>query len=586
VSGKKDLAKLRRRAEACIDGREQVHIEPLDPEESKRLLHDLRVHQIELEIQNEELRDSQHKLTLLNDELKKSRDNFSQLYHEAPVGYVTIDSFGTVLQANNSIAEMTGLPLKNIEKHHFINLVDAKDHSLFRARFKAFFKKPESKNMELRLTCYGGETYHVILEGRLVEWPELNYRGGDKKQMLMTITDISERKEMEAELVRAKQAAEKANDAKSEFLAHMSHELRTPMNAILGFGQLLQLSHDNLSSVQKESIEHILAGGTHLLHLIDEMLDLSKIDAGKMDLSIKAASLDEIINSAILLVRQMAVKSEVTIEEPSYEDCWIKADSQRLKQVLVNLLSNGIKYNRKGGSIKVAYFIKKGVSGSDMVHVSIKDTGRGIKKEDGDKIFAPFYRVFVKGETIEGTGVGLSLTKKMIELMKGTIGFESNYGKGSTFWFELPLSSFPLDKKRKEEAHEKKNEELRGEVKKILYIENNHENLSLMESIFNKQKTFELLSAMEARLGIDIARNQKPDLILMDIDLPGMNGFEAFEALQNEKETCHIPVIAVSALAMPEYVEKAHKLGFFNYLVKPFDIMELLDTVSMAVLKE
>lgn len=255
------------------------------------------------------------------------------------------------------------------------------------------------------------------------------------EQVLQVIVrDITERKQALTEIIAARDEAEFANQAKSEFLSRMSHELRTPLNAVLGFGQLLELDDDNLTSSQKAGIAHILEGGRHLLRLVDEVLDIAQVDSGKMDLCIEAISLNRVLGEALLLIKPLAVNHDVTIPEPANGGCLVYADQQRLKQVLVNLLSNAVKYNHPGGAVSV------GVEALEdgLVRMAVSDTGIGIKAEDQASLFEPFNRVGGSAATAEGTGLGLNIAKKLLEQMAGQIGFESEYGTGTTFWLVLP----------------------------------------------------------------------------------------------------------------------------------------------------
>ena len=384
------------------------------------------------------------------------------------------------------------------------------------------------------------------------------------------------------QLRQEKQEIEYANKAKSEFLARMSHELRTPMNAILGFGQLLQIDNVNLNDEQKVGIDHILVAGRHLLQLINEVLDIAKVDAGKMSLSTESISFNGVLDSALLLVEPLAINNGVIIQPvDTRTGCSVMADVQRLKQVFVNLLSNAVKYNRKGGQVKISCKLVDTIDSDSrpaMAHIAITDTGVGIKQEDHTKIFEPFQRVSLRGENIEGSGIGLTITKKMVELMDGNIGFESEYGKGSTFWIELPFAGEnETGITDTELTHKPISTVLKAEKEKvILYIEDNPANLTLVESILKKYSPYTLLSAGTAERGIDVARVQLPDLILMDIDLPGMDGYEALEVLQAGAETSRIPVVAVSAHAMPEHIAKGEQSAFKEYLTKPIDVSELL----------
>lgn len=378
----------------------------------------------------------------------------------------------------------------------------------------------------------------------------------------------------EKEIIATKEEAEHANNAKSEFLARMSHELRTPLNAILGFGQLLMIDNENLTNDQKEGVDYILKGGDHLLNLINEILDIAKVDAGEMNLTLTDISLDSIIRSSLLLTRPLALKRGIKIQEPSATHIWLRTDIQRIKQVLVNLISNAIKYNHKGGDVRInVSLVLEG-----YVRISVIDNGFGISEKSKEELFEPFHRLSKNKENIEGTGIGLTITKKLVELMNGRIGVESELDKGSTFWVEFPQAN-SIEVKKEEYKYQSAPIDHSAGLKIILYIEDNQTNLMLVKRALEQSSCCKLISATNAEEGIPIAREQQPDLILMDIDLPGMNGFEALDILQADEQTAHIPVIAVSALAMKEQVEKGNSAKFSTYLTKPIKVDRLLEAV-------
>lgn len=470
-----------------------------------------------------------------------------------------------------------------ISYEHFLTLVHPDDLDRVKEAVRAHLDEQTSYDLEHRMQTKSGEYrwFHVRAQA---EWDDQ----GKAVYMAGSNHDITERKQVEQALLAAKQQAEYANNAKSEFLARMSHELRTPLNAILGFGQLLQLTGKNLDDEQRQGVEQIMQGGQHLLHLINEVLDIAKVDAGQMELDIEPVLLNNVLANALTLVQPLADTGGVTIRSATEEmtSRYVQADQLRLKQVLVNLLSNAVKYNHAGGEVRIDCTeptVTDAVSAQHMLRIAISDTGTGIKQQDQAKIFEPFQRILsVSDANIEGTGIGLTICKKMVELMGGQIGFDSIYGKGSTFWFELPLSS---DSGIAEQRH--------GTValspspaystapeKTILYIEDNPANFKLVRQLLEQVTAHELLSAINAEQGIEIARDSKPDLILMDIELPGMDGFEALEVLKADAQIRHIPVIAVSAHAMPEQVEKGKSVDFVDYLTKPINIGELLQAID------
>lgn len=410
---------------------------------------------------------------------------------------------------------------------------------------------------------------------------------GDKKCLLTVTIDISERKRMEEQLKAAQEEANRANVAKSEFLSRMSHELRTPMNSILGFAQLLEMGELNVS--QKKGVSHIKKSGKHLLDLINEVLDISRIEAGRLSLSLEPVKVSDVIQEMIDIVRQPALEREVSIETDASNDktLFLMSDKQRLKQILLNLLNNAIKYNKKGGSVVVeTRLMPPNQSGVKPVRVSVKDSGLGISTSDIPRLFYPFERIGAEKTEIEGTGLGLSVVKKLTVAMGGEMGVESTLGEGSTFWVEFPWCEGGVAASgnngtlvdsglRKKDIHGV-----------ILYLEDNASNIDLVEEILTTQRSnIHLLTNAFGRNAVPLALENKPDLILLDLNLSDIHGSEVLKTLQANKKTSEIPVVVISADAMPQQISRLMELGARRYVVKPLDVNVLLQIVDEFITK-
>lgn len=388
-------------------------------------------------------------------------------------------------------------------------------------------------------------------------------------------------KETNVELERAKSAAEKANLAKSDFLSSMSHELRSPLNAILGFAQLMESGTPVPTPAQQDSIGQILQAGWYLLALINEILDLALIESGKLSLSVEPMSLAEVLADCQAMIEPQATQGGIRVRFVPFEGAsFVSADRTRVKQVLINLLSNAIKYNRVGGHVEVTCRLVS----SQRLRISIQDTGEGLSADKLDQLFQPFNRLGQEAGIKEGTGIGLVVSKRLVELMGGEIGAQSSVGVGSVFWFELNSAQVPLAIERTgPRALAPVAVHAGAPVHTLLCVEDNPANLLLVERLLERRPDIRLLSAREGLSGMEVARSALPKVILMDINLPGISGFQVLKLLRDDPTTAHIPVIALSANAMPRDIEKGLAAGFFRYLTKPIKVGDFMDTLDAAL---
>jgi PAS domain S-box-containing protein len=472
---------------------------------------------------------------------------------------------------------------------------------LIGAPFKNYFTDPERAQAgisrvlrEGKLTNY--ELTALAREGleTVVSFNASTFHDRDRKLqgVFAAARDVTDRKQFEhklqennVELESAKAAAEKANLAKSEFLSSMSHELRTPLNAVLGFAQLMASDTPPPSIAQKVSIDQILQAGWYLLRLINEILDLAMVESGKVSLSREAMSLTEVLLDCKAMMAPQAEQRGIEMRFPSFDGLFfVHADRTRVKQVVVNLLSNAIKYNRAGGTVTVGCAHEA----DGRIRVSVADTGSGLQPDKLAHLFQPFNRLGQEAGAEEGTGIGLVVTKKLIELMGGTIGVDSTVGVGSEFWFDLLASEMPGLATEMPGVAPVYGDSLAIETgsdrrRTLLYVEDNPANLALVEQLIARREDLQLLTAVTGHLGILLAKQNRPDVILMDINLPGLSGYGALQMLRDDPATSHIPVIALSANAMPRDIEKGIDAGFFNYLTKPIMVREFMDALDVAL---
>jgi PAS domain S-box-containing protein len=398
---------------------------------------------------------------------------------------------------------------------------------------------------------------------------------GTPRFLLGISEDITEMKEAEQRLREAKDEAERANRAKDEFLSRMSHELRTPLNAVLGFAQVLQMG--SIDADQAESVKQILRGGRHLLGLIDEVLDISRISTGRLSISQEPVSVAGAVGEAVDLVRPIAAERGIAFRVEDLDGSHVLADRQRLKQVLLNLFSNGVKYNKPGGTMTVS----ADLVGSGRLRINVADTGPGIPVEAMERLFQPFDRLGAEGTGVEGTGLGLALSKGLVDAMGGTLDAESVVGTGSVFHIELRLAETPVQR------YERALQAMAGpgageELRTVLYIEDNPSNLELVERVLASRPGLKLISTMQGSRGLELAREHRPDVILLDLHLPDMSGEEVLRRLREDPVTQGTTVVVITADATRRRVGELFAAGADDFLTKPLDVRRFLELVESA----
>jgi len=496
---------------------------------------------------------------------------------------ITTDPQGTVTDVNAQTEALTGLTREAIVGSPFQSYFTAPKHA--QECIERVLRREKVINYELTAVAEDARTTVVSCNAT----PFYDH-DGTLRGVIVAARDVSERKRLDSALQEshralqaAKEVAESANLAKSEFLSSMSHELRSPLNAILGFAQLIDTGTPAPTPAQKESVDQILQAGWYLLELINEILDLARIESGQLSLSAEHIALAEVLADCQAMIEPQARKRKLTLSFlPPAEALHVKADRTRVKQIFVNLLSNAIKYNREGGSIEVSC----ASTAVERVRVSVRDTGHGLSREKLAQLFQPFNRLGQEEGAEEGTGIGLVVSKRLVEIMGGSIGAESEVGVGSVFWVELNAVQSKRTAAVERADPMASYEQLDATCKPtrtVLCVEDNPANLMLMAQLLGRRPDVKMISAGTGRQGIELAHTAKPDVILMDINLPGINGFTALKILNSDTVTAAIPVIALSANAMPKDIQRGLAAGFFNYLTKPIKLDEFMKTLDLAL---
>ena len=725
----KNLQALRQRAEDIFRGQKaalQNDDVPQSVAAMQTTVHELRVHQIELEMQNEELRRAQL-------ELDASRERYFDLYDLAPVAYCTVSEQGQILEANMTAAVLLGTTRSKLVGQRISRYIVKSHQDTYYLHTKRMFTSAQPKAFELQMSKGDGVDFWVSMQTAFVrdasgtpvqrmvlhdvtervvaqleireseeryrnlfnsidagfcvidmifdaQQKPVDYRfleinpsfekqsgmvdavgkrlleftselepywfemfgkvavtgeairfvraakplggrtfdlyafkvgGPDGRKVAILFTNITERRQQEvqkellsrelrrknSDLVLAITSAEKANRVKTDFLSSMSHELRTPLSAILGFAQLLESGKPAPTASQKRSIDQILKAGWYLLELINEILDLAKIESGKLSLSMQPTPLEGVLRECEALIGPMAQKGGVRVSFAAPQAAYaVQADDTRMKQVLFNLLSNAIKYNKAGGTVNVTC---RAVTPA-RVRISVEDTGNGLTPQQITQLFEPFNRLGQETTAVQGTGIGLVMTKRLVEMMGGEIGVHSTVGMGSVFWVEMNLvsvlpSSAEVEVKVEVEVAAEAEAEADADADAdagvtpsakslctLLYVEDNPASLMLMQDLMARRPDIHLLTATDALSGVTLARAERPDVILMDINLPGISGLEALNILLGDPRTAHIPVVALSANAIPADIARGLAAGFFSYLTKPLKVNELMQTLDAA----
>jgi len=482
---------------------------------------------------------------------------------------ITVDDNFRVLDVSPGTDRIYGVSKVDRVGRNSLTIVYSDDRMHVASELHRLFKGGDGNltSYRFRAQHVDGRMLNIETRGRLIR--DAN---GDAARAVLVSRDVTESVADEMNLKQAKEAAERANKAKSEFMSRMSHELRTPLNSVLGFAQILEM--ELTSPDELEMVGYIHNSGKYLLELINEVLDISRIEAGHISVMIEPLVLKELVKECVELVAPQASDFGITIISSSCYDVQVLGDQQRLKQVLLNLLSNAIKYNRPEGTVTLTCSQESG-----RVRLSVTDTGPGINPELRERLFTPFDRLDAESSGIEGTGLGLALSKGLIEAIGGTLGVDSVVGQGSTFWFELPIAEQATILSSRARPSLVRQATSSPAVT-VLYIEDDVANVQLVERLLLKRPSIRLITALQGVLGVELAQQYEPSLILLDVHLTDIHGFDVLERLRGDSRTIDIPVIVLSADAAAWQQRRFKNAGVDDYLSKPFDLQHLLDAID------
>ena len=503
------------------------------------------------------------------DALALSTEKSRAIFDAAVDSIIVIDEHMNIVEASPSSDSTFAFTREQTEGRVALDFVHPEDHALILEALERGFANDEVIKLRFRGLHTDGRWVTIESRGRALRDAQ-----GTPTGAVIISRDVSESVEVERALELARMEAEQANVAKSEFMSRMSHELRTPLNSVLGFAQILQMELQSPSEL--EMIGYIVRSGGYLLELINEVLDISRVESGSIAISLELVSIEEIVAECLQLVAGDAATAGVEIVDQCDLARHVRADPQHLKQVLVNLLSNAIKYNHAGGTVTVDCDEEAG-----RVRLRVTDTGSGIAPELFDRLFAPFDRLDADAKGIEGTGLGLALSKGLMEAIGGSLGVESEPGKGSTFWLELPLATTSANFADADRDAAPQDDATTDVAATVLYVEDNVGNVRLLERLLVHRPNIRLLTTLEGSVGVELARQHRPDLILLDVHMPDLSGFEVLELLRADEQTASIPVVMLSADASHEQIQRFRDAGARDYLTKPLDLQHFLSQLDV-----